>query len=180
MTLPSSVTLRDGRRAILRQARPSDAERLTVLNRAILLETDFHIREADEYGADEESERRFVEQMAANADSMYLLGVVDGEIAGLLLFQRERYRRMRHGGGLGVAIRLEWQRLGLGSAMLEAFLAWARSRPGIEKIKLEVFSTNGVAQKIYERLGFVVEGVRQGDVRVKGRPVDLILMAKYL
>jgi len=178
--LPTYVTLRDGRRAILRVARASDAEKLTVLNRAILVETDFHIREVDEYGADPQAEKRFIESMAGSADALYLLAVVDDELAGLLLFQRERYKRMRHGGGLGLAIRLPYQRVGLGTAMLEAFLDWVQKRPGIEKVKLEVFSTNPVAQRIYERLGFVVEGVRQGDVRVNGRPVDLILMAKFL
>ena len=178
--LPTSVTLRDGRRAILRVARSSDAERLTVMNRAILVETDFHIREADEYSGDLQGERRFIEQMAGTSDALYLLGLIDDEIAGLLLFQRERYRRMRHGGNLGLAVRVGYQQRGLGTALLERFLDWVRTRPGIEKVKLEVFSTNLVAQKIYERLGFVVEGVRQGDVRVKGRAVDLILMAKYL
>jgi RimJ/RimL family protein N-acetyltransferase len=150
------------------------------MNRAILQETDFHIREADEYGGDPQAERRFVEQMAANGDALYLLGLVDDEIAGLLIFQRDRYRRMRHGGSLGLAVRLPYQQRGLGSAMLARFFDWVNSRPGLEKVKLEVFSTNPVAQKIYERLGFVVEGVRRGDVRVQGRAVDLVLMAKYL
>jgi len=177
---PLRVALRDGAPVVLRAATGGDAEQLVGLNRAILGETDFHIRERDEYRADAASEGRFIESFGPGSGSLYLVAEVEGLLVGLLLFQRERLRRLRHGGNLGVAVRRRWQGRGVGAAMLAAFLEWAQRQPGLRRVKLEVFATNPVAMRLYERAGFRREGVRVGEVRVAGRPVDLVLMALEL
>ena len=159
---------------VLRAASPEDAERLVGLNRAILSESDFHIRERDEYTADPAAERRFVESFARGSGSLYLVAEVDDTLVGLLLFQRERLRRLRHGGNLGLAVRVAWQGRGVGTAMLDAFLGWARRQPGLRRVKLEVFDTNPGAIRLYEKARFRREGVRIGEVRAAGRAVGVV------
>jgi len=58
-----------------------------------------------------------------------------------------------------VAVRKELRNLGLGSALTRALIqkAW---EAGAEAITLEVRESNAAAQKVYERCGFVSEGVR--------------------
>jgi len=40
--------------------------------------------------------------------------------------------------------------------------------------------SNPVAVRLYEKVGFAHEGVRRREIRVRGTPVDLILMGKFL
>ena len=40
-----------------------------------------------------------------------------------------------------------------------------------------MFESNGAALALYRQLGFVVEGRQRGQVRIKGRSLDLIHMA---
>jgi len=60
--------------------------------------------------------------------------------------------------------------------MVAALHAWARAHPDVDRIQLEVFSTNPGAIKLYERLGYVREGVRQGAIKRYGELIDMIQM----
>lgn len=48
----------------------------------------------------------------------------------------------------------------------------------LERVELTALSKNPRAQKIYERLGFVVEGRKRGPIISDGRYEDEILMAR--
>jgi RimJ/RimL family protein N-acetyltransferase len=68
------------------------------------------------------------------------------------------------------------RRQGVGWAMLEQAVAWARSA-GVIKLELHVFPHNEAAIALYEQFGFVREGYRRRHYR-RGRDyVDAILMA---
>jgi RimJ/RimL family protein N-acetyltransferase len=191
--LSTRLRLDDGGVVSVRSATPRDGAALADLNRCILEETNFHIREGAEYAADADTERRFIETVARQNGSLYLVvealkgpgGEALGHgsksrMLGLLLFQRERLRRLRHGGNLGLAVLKSEQRRGIGMALMDVFLDWCSGQQGLRRVKLEVFETNRVAIRLYEGLGFSYEGVRRGEVHVGDDWVDLILMAKSL
>ena len=58
---------------------------------------------------------------------------------------------------LGMALTGGYRGVGLGRRLLEAGIEWARSA-GAHKVVLEVWPDNERALRLYERLGFVVEG----------------------
>ncbi len=193
MKLSTRLRLGDGGVVAVRSASPGDGAALATLNRRILDETSYHIREATEYAADADTERRFIENVGRQSGSLYLIvealkgpggdalpSGAQSRMLGLLLFQRERLRRLRHGGNLGLAVLKSEQRRGIGLALMEVFLDWCSGQQGLRRVKLEVFETNRVAIKLYENLGFSYEGVRRGEVLVNEDWVDLILMAKTL
>ena len=62
---------------------------------------------------------------------------------------------------LSLAVHPDFRRLGLGVAMVERVLAATRFIAG-KRVKLEVRRNNVAAQALYEKLGFVVQGVRHG------------------
>jgi RimJ/RimL family protein N-acetyltransferase len=67
--------------------------------------------------------------------------------------------------------------LGLfGKALMEVTLREAL-RSGLTRIKLGVFSDNARAIALYEKTGFVREGVLRDHVLIDGRYQDLIMMA---
>jgi len=65
-----------------------------------------------------------------------------------------------HGyGEIGMAILREWRGRGVGSALMEAAIAWARER-GLHKLSLGVFAHNTAGLALYRKYGFVEEGRR--------------------
>lgn len=60
-----------------------------------------------------------------------------------------------------MAVALSYQGQGVGQALLENLLGEARRR-GQRRVLLEVRADNAPAQRLYERNGFVKEGVRRG------------------
>jgi ribosomal protein S18 acetylase RimI-like enzyme len=77
----------------------------------------------------------------------------------------------------GLAVDPEFEGRGAGHALMEALIAEARTRGG-RRMTLRVFSANERARRLYERLGFELEGVLRSEFRVgEGEFVDDLLMA---
>jgi ribosomal protein S18 acetylase RimI-like enzyme len=83
-----------------------------------------------------------------------------------------------HVARLGMAVRPEWRRQGIGRRLLDACLALARNAR-IEKVELEVFSDNLAAVRMYESVGFAREGVKLRGRKLDGRYQDVVLMALW-
>ena len=52
--------------------------------------------------------------------------------------------------------------------------------PPTPKISLHVHGTNTPARRLYERNGYVVEGIHPNEYLIEGKPTDSIDMAKTL
>ncbi|MGC8992263.1 MAG: GNAT family N-acetyltransferase, partial [Thermoplasmata archaeon] len=79
----------------------------------------------------------------------------------------------------GIAIKSGFRHEGIGSALMEESIKWAKEQ-NIEKITLEVFSTNTNAIELYKKFGFEIEGIRKKQFKILGNYVDDVLMAKFL
>jgi ribosomal protein S18 acetylase RimI-like enzyme len=110
-----------------------------------------------------------------------LVAEVDGAVAGFVKFRPvtplESHAHVLQIQGLGVDPACQGR--GVGRALLEAAADEARSR-GARKLSLRVLSRNVTARRLYERCGFVVEGVLAGEFLLDGEYVDDILMALRL
>ncbi len=90
-------------------------------------------------------------------DAMFLVVEEKGEIlgyCGLLMVLDE-------GDVTNVAVRRDRQREGIGNFLMESMLRLAYEQ-GIRTVHLEVRAGNSVAVRLYERLGFVKDGIRKG------------------
>jgi ribosomal protein S18 acetylase RimI-like enzyme len=111
----------------------------------------------------------------------YIVAEVDREIGG--------YISLHHATPLasnahvleinGLAVDPRCQGRGVGTSLVEAAARIAKQR-GATKVTLRVLGRNAGARRLYERCGFVVEGVLKGEFVLDGEPVDDILMARYL
>lgn len=65
---------------------------------------------------------------------------------------------------------------GYGTEALELALTHAFDVIKLNRIELEVYAFNPRARHVYEKLGFVVEGVRQEALWWEGKPIDAVCM----
>ncbi len=105
--------------------------------------------------------------------------VVDDVVVGFCDIMPNTALGFTHVARLGMGVRSQWRRQGIGRRLLDACLTLARNA-GIEKVELEVFSDNVAAVRLYESFGFSQEGLKVRGRKLEGRFQDLKLMALWL
>ena len=104
------------------------------------------------------------------------VAVADGEVVGSIHVDRSRFGY----GEIGMAVAREWRSRGVGTALLEAAIAWGRSE-ALHKLSLGVFPHNEAGIALYRKLGFVEEGRRVKQIRREsGELWDVVEMGLLL
>ena len=162
----------------IRPAEPSDAAELVALAAAIgsepgnwLLTTETWRPVADE--------RRYLRAVRRHADAAVFVAVDRHRIVGRLSLARDPHPASAHVADLGMMVAASHRRRGIGRALLEAAVGWARLA-GVTKLELHVFPWNEPAIRLYERFGFEREGLRRRHYLRDGVAVDALLMAYHL
>jgi L-amino acid N-acyltransferase YncA len=105
-----------------------------------------------------------------------LVAVAGGRIVGMLHVESSRFGS----GELGMLVDRDWRGRGVGSALLQAAIDWARGE-GLHKLCLEVFPHNAAGIALYRKFGFVDEGRRVRQIRrTSGEIWDSIMMGLQL
>jgi RimJ/RimL family protein N-acetyltransferase len=89
------------------------------------------------------------------------------------------YPGYEHNGRLGMGVLAPWRGQGLGRGLLDQALSAALAA-GFRRVELEVYASNAAALALYQRCGFVVEGVKRGMRVLDGRVDDVVLMARAM
>ncbi len=109
-------------------------------------------------------------QLAAdrlNSHSPYMSRIVaeatltDGskEVCGMIVLGRMKNPRVHHIAGLGMSVHQDFWRLGIGSRLRQEATDLADNWLNLKRIFLEVHTDNPAAIHLYEKFGFVKEGV---------------------
>jgi putative acetyltransferase len=116
-----------------------------------------------------------IERQADGTSAVFLVAEIDGALVGSLVVLT------RVGiGDLGMNVADGHRGRGIGAALLEEALTWAREA-GVHKVELEHWPWNHRARALYERFGFVEEGYRRRQYRRKdGALWDSVLMGLVL
>jgi len=163
----------------IREAVADDADSYNVFMRQIADEPNngvtFH---AGEFTDTIEDTRQRLTAMQEKENCLILIAVdesnqVIGECSG---FASERIAR-HHCVGLGITVSADHRRYGIGTALMQAIIAWADASPTVYRLDLEVYTTNIRALNMYLKLGFVLEGTRHKAYRKHGQFKDAYMMA---
>ncbi len=173
---PRYVTLKDGRAALIRRAEPTDAEALLDAVNEVGAEQVYIMTERIRYTVAEEADmlRKLDPQR-----TLFLVAIVDRKLVGSADIERGRQSKNAHTASLGISLRKTVRGQGLGRAMMEELLRWAKEER-VRKVTLSVFATNESALALYRQLGFTEEARLRGQVILSGRPVDEVVMALWL
>jgi RimJ/RimL family protein N-acetyltransferase len=165
---PTTAPLRDGTALTIREADPDDAAALLRHVHALSGETEFITFGPGEFSMTEAQERDFLAHCQRESNQLFLLALLDGAIAGTLHFGGGNRPRTRHTGAFGVSVRRAQRGLGVGSALLDCLIAWARAHEYVAKLNLRVRVDNAVAIALYEKKGFVHEGTISREMQLDG------------
>ena len=146
---------------VIRRASPADAGHLRDLYRAAAAQGTL-ARMPDE--VDDAYVAGF---MAAAQDGLEVVAEVDGAVVGDLHASRLAPRQFKRTlGELTVAVHPAHQGRGIGRKLFEEFLRIVRDEmPDIERVELFAWDGNAGALKLYESVGFKLEGLLPRRVR---------------
>jgi RimJ/RimL family protein N-acetyltransferase len=159
----------------VRRAEPSDAEALAQLGEAVGSEPEGWLVTTNGW-RDVGEERRYLRAIRRYPNAAVFVADDEGLVVGRLSVARDQHPASRHVADLGLMVAATHRRRGIGTALLQAAVDWAR-QAGVRKLELHVFPYNTAAIKLYEQFGFVQEGYRRGHYRRGDEYVDAILMA---
>ncbi|HET7237193.1 MAG TPA: GNAT family N-acetyltransferase [Actinomycetota bacterium] len=161
---------------LVRPARPRDAVPFLQAFRAVAAErrfvrTEVVARPARSY------RRRF--RSSYDERGAHLVALVGDSLVGSLSIRREDQPVTRHVATLGMFVTAEHRGRGVGTALMEEAMAWAR-RHGVERVELTVYPNNEAALALYRRFGFEREGVLVRRSKKSYGYEDEILMAAWI
>jgi len=146
--------------------------------------------EPESFGASYEEQRDMPLESAAirlreseNAPDKATFGAFDehGQIAGMIGLVREQGAKSQHKAFIwGVYVVPEARGQGVGAALLETALDFARQIEGLEQVMLAVAATNKSARTLYAAAGFEVWGQEPLALKVGDHYVDEEHMVFFL
>jgi putative acetyltransferase len=166
------VGLKDGREVTLQLLKPSDKENLLMMFSTM---TEDALKWAlPPYGEE------WIDRKLKNIPNMIpLVAFHDSNIVGFSTINKHHKERRRGIGDMGIFLHQVFHNVGLGTAMTKRLLALAVEQ-GLHRIQLEVIEGNKAAVRLYEKVGFRVEGKMRDAFFRAGEYHDSLLMAIIL
>jgi RimJ/RimL family protein N-acetyltransferase len=155
-----------------------DAESFWSMMTALDQETKFMLYEPGERSQDLKIPERMIESAREN-DDFLMAAEADGEIIGFLSAQKGKLRRIKHSAYIITGIREAYQGMGIGTELFSRLNDWAE-KTGLERLELTVLCANERARHLYEKKGFVVEGIKKRSVITDGIAMDEYYMGKII
>ena len=162
----------------IRKAEPGDAPALVELGTEVGNEPEGWLITANGWRSAGD-ERRYLRALRRYPHAAVYVAEAEGRIVGRLSIARDQHPASYHVADLGMMVAPGYRRQGIGRALLETAVEWARES-GVQKLELHVFPHNEPAIRLYESYGFEREGYRRAHYRRAGEYVDAIVMALVL
>jgi putative acetyltransferase len=120
------------------------------------------------------------ERLAQDPSRNYVFAaLVDGRIVGSAGLHSAGAHRRAHAWHLGVSVHDDYQGQGIGAQLMSTLIDLADNWLGALRLELTVYSDNARAIALYEKFGFVREGLHRAYSLREGVYVDTVAMARF-
>jgi len=172
-------TLKNGVEILIREVTLEDTEEVLKYMQKVNEETKNLSREPDEFNLTFEQEYEFIKKVVKSENEMMITAWDNDKLISVCGFHGSSLQRLRHRVSMGISVIKDYHNLGLGSILMNEIVSNAK-KYNKKILELDVRIDNEAAIRIYEKVGFVKEGIKKGAFYVDGKYVDLLLMAKEL
>jgi putative acetyltransferase len=118
------------------------------------------------------------QKFAPDRNNAQLVALLDGKLVGNIGLHREIAHRRAHCASIGMAVHDAYAGRGVGSALMAAVVDLAERWWNIKRLELSVYADNARAIALYERFGFVREGLFKAYAWRDGEYADSLAMAR--
>ncbi len=180
MYLINETMLKNGKKLVIR--RPVDEDACALINflNTVGGESDNLLFGKDEFYLTVEKEAEYIEKVNSDVNAIMLLGLIGDKIASVAELRGFGKKRNGHNSELAISVKKDYWNKGVGSAMMEELLQFARDHQTIRNVSLGVKADNYNAIKLYEKFGFRKIGVHKDYFFINNQYYDEILMDLYL
>jgi ribosomal protein S18 acetylase RimI-like enzyme len=163
----------------IRHALPEDAPALAAAERAIAIVPGRLASRPEEIS--DAGVSAMIVELNERGRGRYVVAEEGGVIVGHAYLEALALAVTAHVVRLLVAVHEGHQRQGVGKALMNELLAWARANPRVEKVELQVRSSNAAAVALYRSFGFVEEGRKTKRLKIaENEYIDDIYMALWV
>ncbi|NBG67151.1 GNAT family N-acetyltransferase [Acidiluteibacter ferrifornacis] len=174
---PFEIQLKNGQVVTVRSATPDDAEHLLLTIKNYIPDSEFIPKLSEEISMTTPQCEEWIQSFIQNENSMLLVAEHQQRIIGNIDLTGSRRKLMQHTAVIGMGILSEYRNGGLGTALMDAIIKWARANPILELIWLQVYAQNHVAISLYHKMGFVDHGIIPGFFKHQNQYYDNLTMS---
>jgi RimJ/RimL family protein N-acetyltransferase len=173
---PRNIVLKDGRQILLRHVEVSDAARVIEFVHGFVYDEEYVPLVEGEFNPTLEEEEQLLSNYVERSNALFLVAEFEGKIVGNINVDGNQRQIMRHTAVFGMGMHKEWQSCGLGTAILEVAISWAKSNAELEILFLQVYAENEAGLALYRKMGFIQHGRIPNFFKQNGRYHDEIAM----
>lgn len=164
----------------IREPHLEDAEIIVNFYNFVGGETTFLSFEKDEYPLNVDEQKESIISIKNHPACIMLLAMDGEEIAGIGTIHSGNKVKSRHQGELAIVVAKKYQGKGIGKELMNNLIDFCRSNGVTTRIQLDTRCDNEVAVKLYEKLGFEIEGKLPNTTLIDGTYYDLYVMGLML
>ena len=174
---PINVTLKNGHTVTVRSATVADAAQLLQTVKEYVKDSTYIPKIADEIKITIQQEEDWLESFILKENSILIVATFNDNIIGNLDITGNSRIIMQHTAVIGMGMLSEWRNSGLGTALLQYSIHWAKANPLLELLWLQVYTENKLALNLYRKMGFVENGIIKDYFKQDGRYYDNLTMS---
>ncbi|GAA0088407.1 GNAT family N-acetyltransferase [Clostridium perfringens] len=175
-----SINLKDSKNLILRKPLEYDAENIIKYLNTVGSESNNLLFGKGEFPLTVEQEKAYISRINQSSNSFMVLGTINNEIVSVAQLSSPNMKRISHNSAIAISVKKDYWNIGIGSAVMEELIKFAKDKGSIKTISLGVREYNNIAIKLYEKYGFKKIGTHKNYFNIEETYYDKILMDLYI
>ena len=171
------VTLKNDQLVTIRQAKVSDAANLLHAIKTYIPQSEYIPKFEEEIRLTIKQEEEWIQSFISSNNSLLLVAEHDNEIIGNIDLTGHQRKAMEHTAVIGMGMIAPWRNTGLGTAMMEAIIDWAKQNSILELIWLQVYTENVLGLGLYKKMGFTENGIIKNFFKHNEKYFDNLTMS---
>lgn len=177
--ISKKYTTKHGDNIIIREAEELDAEVLIENAKNSIKNLDDILLENFNPTIDQELE--WINSFRNKENNLLLVATYEDKVIGNIEIRTPSNSKNKHTALIGMGVIKAWRGKGIGTFLMDSLITWVKEKSSIEILWLQVFATNENAIKLYQKMGFTIDGIQKDFIKLdENKYTDIINMSKKI